>query len=120
MRILLAHNSLYYPSHGGGDKSNRLLMEALAERGHEVRVVTRVENFGDADHEKLLRELQSSQGTVFFADTANAPSALSQGAELELVWKSSSHLTLQGGVGLLATASVFTSNGTANSVPAAA
>ena len=31
MRILLAHNSLYYPSHGGGDKSNRLLMEALSE-----------------------------------------------------------------------------------------
>ena len=57
MRILLAHNSLYYPSHGGGDKSNRLLMEALAERGHSVRVVTRVENFGDADHHKLLREL---------------------------------------------------------------
>ena len=62
MRILLAHNSLYFPSHGGGDKSNRLLMEALAERGHEVRVVTRVESFGDADHEKLLRELQISRG----------------------------------------------------------
>src|SRR6478672_306914 len=59
MRILLAHNSLYFPSHGGGDKSNRLLMESLAERGHEVRVVTRVENFGDADHEKLLKELQA-------------------------------------------------------------
>jgi surfactin synthase thioesterase subunit/glycosyltransferase involved in cell wall biosynthesis len=57
MRILLAHNSLYFPSHGGGDKSNRLLMESLAERGHEVRVVTRVENFGDASHEKLLRQL---------------------------------------------------------------
>src|SRR5579864_6855414 len=41
MRILLAHNSLYYPSHGGGDKSNRLLMEALAARGHKVRVVSR-------------------------------------------------------------------------------
>ena len=46
MRILLAHNSLYYPSHGGGDKSNRLLMEALAARGHTVRVVARVEKFG--------------------------------------------------------------------------
>ena len=34
LRILLAHNSLYYPSYGGGDKSNRLLMEALAARGH--------------------------------------------------------------------------------------
>jgi surfactin synthase thioesterase subunit/glycosyltransferase involved in cell wall biosynthesis len=69
MRILLAHNSLYFPSHGGGDKSNRLLMEALAERGHEVRVVTRVENFGDADHEKLLRELQQ-RGVK--ADTSDA------------------------------------------------
>ncbi|HYP15534.1 MAG TPA: glycosyltransferase family 4 protein, partial [Bryobacteraceae bacterium] len=57
MRILLAHNSTYYPSHGGGDKSNRLLMEALAARGHTVRVVSRVERFGAADHERLLREL---------------------------------------------------------------
>lgn len=41
LRILLAHNSLYYPAHGGGDKSNRLLMEALAVRGHQVRVIAR-------------------------------------------------------------------------------
>jgi surfactin synthase thioesterase subunit/glycosyltransferase involved in cell wall biosynthesis len=41
VRILLAHNSIYYPSHGGGDKSNRLLMEALAAHGHQVRVVAR-------------------------------------------------------------------------------
>ena len=42
MRILLAQNSLYYPSHGGGEKSNRLLMEALAARGHACRVVSRI------------------------------------------------------------------------------
>jgi surfactin synthase thioesterase subunit/glycosyltransferase involved in cell wall biosynthesis len=41
LRVLLAHNSLYYPAHGGGDKSNRLLMEALAARGHRVRVAAR-------------------------------------------------------------------------------
>ncbi len=41
MRILLAQNSLYYPAHGGGDKSNRLLMEALAARGHACRVAAR-------------------------------------------------------------------------------
>lgn len=57
MRILLAHNSLYYPSYGGGDKSNRLLMEALAARGHEVAVVARVEDFGARPHTRLLREL---------------------------------------------------------------
>lgn len=75
MRILLAHNSLYYPSFGGGDKSNRLLMEALAERKHEVRVVSRVEVFGKADGEKLLDDLETRRirprvignGIVFFA-----------------------------------------------------
>ncbi len=38
-KILLAQNAVYYPAHGGGEKSNRLLMEALAARGHECRVV---------------------------------------------------------------------------------
>src|ERR1700686_25004 len=59
MRILLAHNSLYYPSFGGGDKSNRLLMEAFAARGHEVRVAARVEKFGAEAHDRLLAELAS-------------------------------------------------------------
>ena len=57
LRVLLAHNSLYYPSAGGGDKSNRLLMEALAARGHHVRVVTRVESFGEPDHATYLNAL---------------------------------------------------------------
>ncbi len=59
MRILLAHNSTYFPALGGGDKSNRLLMEGLAARGHSVRVVTRVEAFGPAAHERLKDELAS-------------------------------------------------------------
>ncbi|MBI4892864.1 MAG: glycosyltransferase [Acidobacteria bacterium] len=57
MRVLLAHNSTYFPALGGGDKSNRLLMEALAARGHAVQVVTRVEQFGEAGHAQLRREL---------------------------------------------------------------
>jgi glycosyltransferase involved in cell wall biosynthesis len=57
LRILLAHNSPYYPSYGGGDKSNRLLMEALAARGHAVRVVARVEHFGEQSHAALVWEL---------------------------------------------------------------
>jgi surfactin synthase thioesterase subunit/glycosyltransferase involved in cell wall biosynthesis len=64
MRILLAHNSLYYPSHGGGDKSNRLLMQALAERGHQVRVVARIEHFGPTGHEKLLAGLSERQTPI--------------------------------------------------------
>ncbi len=57
MRVLLAHNSLYYPSYGGGDKSNRLLLEALAARGHHVRVVARVEQFGMDSHRRFLAGL---------------------------------------------------------------
>ncbi|MBC8167631.1 MAG: glycosyltransferase [Bryobacteraceae bacterium] len=74
LRVLLAHNSHYFPSHGGGDKSNRLLMEALAARGHNVRVVSRVESFGEADGNKLIEDLKergviavrNEQGVVRF------------------------------------------------------
>lgn len=57
MKVLLAHNSTYFPSLGGGDKSNRLLMEALAARGHETLVVTRVPEFSEKAHEELKQEL---------------------------------------------------------------
>jgi surfactin synthase thioesterase subunit/glycosyltransferase involved in cell wall biosynthesis len=59
MRILLAHNSLYYPSFGGGDKSNRLLMEAMAARGHRVRVVARIAKFGGEEHARFVAELEA-------------------------------------------------------------
>ncbi|GII81869.1 glycosyl transferase family 1 [Sphaerisporangium rufum] len=39
MRILLAQNMLHLPSHGGANKSNRILMEQLAAAGHLVHVV---------------------------------------------------------------------------------
>lgn len=57
MRILLAQNSPYYPAHGGGDKSNRLLLEALAERGHTCRVVARAAAYGPEAHQQYLLEL---------------------------------------------------------------
>jgi surfactin synthase thioesterase subunit/glycosyltransferase involved in cell wall biosynthesis len=57
MRILLAQNSLYYPAHGGGDKSNRLLIEALAARGHECRAVARISAFGEAGHAACMDQL---------------------------------------------------------------
>lgn len=59
MRILLAQNSLYYPAYGGGDRSNRLLLEALAARGHECRVVARIARFGAAEHQRYLGELEA-------------------------------------------------------------
>jgi surfactin synthase thioesterase subunit/glycosyltransferase involved in cell wall biosynthesis len=59
MRILLAQNSLYYPAHGGGDKSNRMLMEALAARGHVCLAVARIPVFGAAEEARYLAELEA-------------------------------------------------------------
>ena len=67
MRILLAQNSLYFPAHGGGDKSNRLLMEALAARGHECRVVARISTFGQVEHARYLEQL-AARGVAAAAD----------------------------------------------------
>ncbi|MEA2764339.1 MAG: hypothetical protein QOK07_743 [Gemmatimonadaceae bacterium] len=39
MRLLLLQDAAYFPSYGGGNKANRLLMTALAARGHECVVV---------------------------------------------------------------------------------
>ncbi len=64
MKLLLAHNSLYFPSHGGGDKSNRLLMEALAARGHTVQVFARIESFGEREEAGFLQELAEREVAV--------------------------------------------------------
>ena len=68
MRILLAQNSRYYPAHGGGDKSNRLLMEALVARGHTCLVVARISKFGTAEHEAFLSELTARNMSADSAD----------------------------------------------------
>ncbi len=69
MRILLAQNSLYYPAHGGGDKSNRLLVEALAARGHHCRVVARVHTqFGAEQHQRHLTELHKRSVQITSAE----------------------------------------------------
>jgi surfactin synthase thioesterase subunit/glycosyltransferase involved in cell wall biosynthesis len=57
VRILLAQNSLYYPAHGGGDKSNRLLIEALRARGHICRVVARISVFGEREQASYIEAL---------------------------------------------------------------
>ena len=41
MKILLAQNSLYIPTHGGGNKANRLWLEGLVGKGHSCRAVAR-------------------------------------------------------------------------------
>ena len=58
LRILLAQNSPYYPAHGGGDRSNRLLVEALAARGHHCLVVARTASYGPQEHRRYVEELR--------------------------------------------------------------
>ncbi|WP_327002972.1 glycosyltransferase [Dactylosporangium sp. NBC_01737] len=40
LTVLLAQNMRYLPSHGGANRSNRILLEALAARGHRCVAVT--------------------------------------------------------------------------------
>ena len=40
MKILLIQNHTYLPAHGGSTKSNRILIEELAGRNHDCRVIT--------------------------------------------------------------------------------
>jgi surfactin synthase thioesterase subunit/glycosyltransferase involved in cell wall biosynthesis len=84
MRILLGQNSLYYPAHGGGDKSNRLLMEALAARGHECRVVARLSTFGEAEQARYLEEL-AARGVTPRATGAGLVTFDRQGVDARVV-----------------------------------
>src|SRR3954471_11224144 len=40
--ILLLQDAVYFPSYGGGNKANRLLLAALATRGFECHAVSRM------------------------------------------------------------------------------
>jgi surfactin synthase thioesterase subunit/glycosyltransferase involved in cell wall biosynthesis len=79
VRILLAQNALYYPAHGGGDKSNRLLMEALAACGHQARVIARTGPLTADDYREKLRE----RGLAF-RDSADAIAFERNGVEVSV------------------------------------
>ena len=60
MRILLAQNMTYLPTNGGANKGNKLLLEALAERGHACRMIalsTSVQGYATRD--RFLDELRT-------------------------------------------------------------
>ena len=60
MKILLLQDHIYLPSYGGGVKANRLLLEALARRGHECAAVTPAfaPSAGPADPGEFREEMQ--------------------------------------------------------------
>ncbi|MEU6730502.1 glycosyltransferase family 4 protein [Nonomuraea wenchangensis] len=99
MRILLAQNLIHLPSHGGANKSNRLLMERLAARGHEVHVVAplsgalatgpspvpRAGGSSDAGASPALDELTRRGATMIPADDPDEVAYLHRGVVVHAV-----------------------------------
>jgi glycosyltransferase involved in cell wall biosynthesis len=61
MRVLLLQDQIYLPSLGGGNKSPRLLLESLAERGHFCAAVSPAltTRAGPTTRAELLTELEA-------------------------------------------------------------
>ena len=57
MRILLIQAHSFFPSVGGADKSDRLMIAALARRGHTCRVIARLKDLTQEGHDDYLRAL---------------------------------------------------------------
>jgi glycosyltransferase involved in cell wall biosynthesis len=59
MKILLTMNLPFLRSYGGANRSNRSLVESLAARGHELRVVVpALGTPASITHEEFLRDLR--------------------------------------------------------------
>jgi hypothetical protein len=71
MRILLIQSSVYIPSHGGANKSNRLLLEALAKRGHECRAVAACCGVHACTSQESFRKELHKRGIAVIAATPN-------------------------------------------------
>ncbi|WP_232663232.1 glycosyltransferase [Pseudonocardia sp. TRM90224] len=64
MRILLAQNMFWHRTHGGATKSNRILLQDLAARGHDCRVVAPLTGeLGRTSVDELLHDL-AGRGAV--------------------------------------------------------
>ena len=60
MKILLQQDHIYLPSYGGGVKANRMLLEALARRGHACAAITPAfaPSAGPRDSIELVEEME--------------------------------------------------------------
>jgi glycosyltransferase involved in cell wall biosynthesis len=67
MKILLTQNSVYLPTHGGANKENRVMLEALVERGHECSVVAPASGFQASSSTDEFREALRTRGVAWEA-----------------------------------------------------
>lgn len=107
MKILLAQNMIYVPTHGGASKANRLLLEGLAAKGHYCRVVvpafgtqvsvkTREQFFAELEARGIRLTSTSSEVAVFQYDGVEVHAVMnssrlpdyvvSQAREFEPTW----------------------------------
>jgi surfactin synthase thioesterase subunit/glycosyltransferase involved in cell wall biosynthesis len=70
LKVLMAMNAVYHPAHGGGERSNRLLMEALAARGHKCRVVARGAGDTTIDGVEIRGAVDAELRGAFLSDAA--------------------------------------------------
>src|SRR5437763_242915 len=84
MRILLTQATLYYPSYGGANKSIRLLLEALAARGHQCVVVAGalLTHYSRPQFQKALQD----RGIPVRSEIPEVDLFLHNGVEVNTVW----------------------------------
>lgn len=74
MRVLLAQSAPFFPTFGGATKSNRLLLAALAERGHSCRAVAPCTAAGGSDDVSAEIEALRNYGAEI-SESAGTPDA---------------------------------------------
>lgn len=85
MKLLLIQNMLYVPSLGGANTTTRLLMEGLAGRGHECRMVApALGSYGPQSREEFRGEL-AARGIRLARSTPEADVFVHRGVEVHAV-----------------------------------
>jgi glycosyltransferase involved in cell wall biosynthesis len=84
MKILLVQNTTYIPAHGGANKANRSLTEALSKRKHSVRVVAPAAAQSLKDRAEFLNTLLRRGGNLRYS-TSEKTVFMLEGVEVHAV-----------------------------------
>jgi len=85
VRILLAQNAHYVPTHGGGTKANRMWLEELARKGHQCRAIARSTGAQGARTRAEFLELLAAYGTQLSSSAGDTDVFRYQGVEVHAV-----------------------------------
>ena len=85
MRILLAQNGHYVPTHGGGTKANRMWLEELARKGHPCRAVARSTGAQGARTRAEFLDQLAAHGTQLSSSAGDTDVFRYEGVEVHAV-----------------------------------